>query len=395
MAEPVFPDAVRDRAVRKMNRDIPVWLLGTDTELSIPLHPLTGRQAAEDLDQAKAFNAAWIGNPHVHWETRAWHAAGLGMQEVPTRFIARGAEEISQAAGRAHDWHETVRKFHLLCHDAATPEVLATAARTVRRWVELDDADLTRIRHVVRWFLHNPDSGLLPRAVAVEGIHGKWLENNTSLVQALLSAARGAPDGSAGDLGLGVIEPTVRLRRLDPLLRGSEHLDDISVPLSEATSLFSTGHRPKVILMVENLATFLSFTQAPEGSGAVVLWTKGYAVDVVARMPWFEQCRLLYWGDLDSDGFAILHRLRRALNEGRTVDSVLMDPETVNRFATFGVHDPGDVSLHLPSLNADEESARNLLVIQGVMRIEQERIPWQYALDELKEKGFPGGTDRG
>lgn len=389
MANPVLPEVVQQRASRKMDRELSTWLLAPDVELSIPLHPFTGKQAASDLTRAKKFNEVWMNNPHVLWETRAWHAAGLGIQKVPTRFVASGAEEIARIASRATEWSEIRRKFDLLCHPTTAPDIRGTAARMASRWVHLDDADLTRIRDIVTWFLHNPTSGLLPRAVAVEGVHGKWLENNTALVKALLSAARGFPDGSHGELGLRTIDATVRLRRLDPLLRGSEGLEDISVPLSEALSLFHPGPRPQVILMVENQATFLSFDTTAQGSGAVVLWSKGFAAEALAHLPWLNGAKLLYWGDLDSAGFSILHRLRRILPESYTMQSVLMDPDTVRDYSKYGVRDPGDVSLRLSTLTPEEKVARNLLVVNGTLRIEQERIPWSYALAKLRQAGFP------
>lgn len=391
MADPVFPDIVRDRASRKMDRDLADWLLASEeAELNIPLHPYTGRQAAMDIPGARAFNSAWTGDPHVQWESRAWHAAGLGNQEVPARFLARGAVDIARVAGREEEWREKQRKFGLLCNGASA-DVRATGARLWKRWVTLDDAELSRVRHLVSWFLDNPTSALLPRAVAVEGIHGKWLENNAPLVVALLSAARGFPDGTAGDLGLSSIEATIRLRRLDPALRGSESLEDISLPLSEAAALFSSGPRPRTVLMVENLATYLSFPPAPVGSGAVVIFTVGYSATLVTRLPWCLAAHMLYWGDLDSDGFAILHSLRSRLPREVSVQSVLMDPETVQRHLALGVPDPSDVSRILPTLTPDEESSRRLLVINGPLRIEQERIQWDYALDHLRHVGFPEG----
>lgn len=390
---PVTPTVVATRAAKRMDRDLAAWLLGIIDDLGIPLHPPTGKQAAADIAAASRFIRGWQGHPvpagtEVVWEDRSWHAAALGNQRVPVRFLATGADAIANTAGRLGEWHEVQRRFRLLI-GAHPSEVREVAARRVKDWRDLTDAELMRVHDLTRWFVDNPDSGLLPRAVAVEGIHGKWLEKHRKFVEALVSAARGYPDGSRGELGLGDIEPAIRLRRLDPHLRGSEAMADISVPVPDAAALFSRGPRPQVVLMVENLATFLSLPETSPGSGAVVVWTKGYAVDLVAQLSWLTGARLLYWGDLDSDGFAILNQLRAALPAEVTVKSVLMDTATVDRFVHLGVPDPGDVGRVLSRLNAAEQQARDQLVTNGRLRIEQERVAWTYAMDQLAGVGFP------
>lgn len=389
------PEVVAARASKRMDRDLSAWLLGGPGELGIPLHPPTGRQAAAHIDAARRFIGAWQRHPardgvQVTWEDRSWHAASLGVQRVPVRFTATGPEAVAETAERLTEWREVQRRFRLLV-DGRSPAVRETAARRLKAWGKLDDTELVRIHSLSEWFVDHPDSGLLPRAVAVEGVHGKWLEQHRGLVESLVSAARGFPDGSRGDLGLGVIEPVIRVRRLDPGLRGSEGIEDISVPVSAAARLFSEGSRPRTVLMVENLATFLSLPATVTGTGAVVIWTKGYAVDLVADLPWLTGARLFYWGDLDADGFAILNRLRAALPADGEVDSVLMDPVTVNRFAALGVGDPGDTGRVLPRLTAGEQQSRDLLVMKGPLRIEQERVAWGYALERLAAAGFPVG----
>ncbi len=58
----------------------------------------------------------------------------------------------------------------------------------------------------------------------------------------------------------------------------------------------------------------------------VVVWGKGFEVDRVGRLPWLVATAVVYWGDLDTHGFAILDRLRAWLPHTR---SFLMDRETL------------------------------------------------------------------
>jgi len=36
----------------------------------------------------------------------------------------------------------------------------------------------------------------------------------------------------------------------------------------------------------------------------------GYAVDVLGQLPWLQEAQCIYWGDIDTHGFAILNRAR-------------------------------------------------------------------------------------
>ncbi|MCL7660007.1 DUF2220 domain-containing protein, partial [Klebsiella pneumoniae] len=54
-------------------------------------------------------------------------------------------------------------------------------------------------------------------------------------------------------------------------------------------------------------------------------------------MDWIVGARVIYWGDLDSHGFAILNRLRSHLPE---VESVLMDEATLLAHRDLWVPEP-------------------------------------------------------
>ena len=80
---------------------------------------------------------------------------------------------------------------------------------------------------------------------------------------------------------------------------------------------------PRGAVIVENEISYLSVDVPEDG---VVIWGKGFEVDRVGRLPWLAGVDVLYWGDIDTHGFAILDRLRAWLPQTR---SVLMDRETL------------------------------------------------------------------
>ena len=101
---------------------------------------------------------------------------------------------------------------------------------------------------------------------------------------------------------------------------------------------------------------------------------------------------MLYWGDADADGYAILNALRSHMGAGVAgaagaagagfgqVESVAMDSATVAKFLHLSVDDPGDATRHLPFLTEEEENARRLLITRGNRRLEQERVSLEWAL---------------
>lgn len=140
--------------------------------------------------------------------------------------------------------------------------------------------------------------------------------------------------------------------------------------------------RPRRALIVENEITYLS---VPVPDGGVVLWGKGYDADQPASLEWLDGVDIGYWGDLDTHGFGILHRVRTWLPQTR---SVLMDRETLLAHEDRWGVEPTPTSAALPSLDAAEAALYADLVTDRYgsrVRLEQERIDWRWALQRLEQ----------
>ena len=103
----------------------------------------------------------------------------------------------------------------------------------------------------------------------------------------------------------------------------------------------------------------------------------------LADVPWLAASDVVYWGDLDTHGFAILDRFRRYLPNVR---SLLMDPATVENWRHLGVPEPTPNSNVPEHLTESERTAFELVRAEN-LRIEQERLPWPYVLDRLPGDG--------
>ena len=397
---PVTPREVAGRARRLYERSARDWAVAPALEprLEVPLHPPTEREALADLDAARAWVESWRRAEKelpiaVTWEERGW--SRVGRQELPVRVQARGAASIAAVAGRTREWagwatriaelraaviaaasqaEGSVAEAHARVSEDAVGlriERVDGALRTHSRAIALlDPADAAILQSVVAWLIAHPVSGLRVRQVPVRGIHTKWLERHRAMVEAIVAAATGTD-------GLGLLAPEDRLRVaiLDRRLRPGG-VRDLTAPISELAGL-EFGGLLEVVIVVENLESLLAL---PDADGIVAIHSGGYAGHRVAGLPWARELPVLYWGDLDSHGFAILNRIRA---HGVNAESVLMDRATLEDHRDLWVDEPAPFRGELPRLTEAERAVFELLRESGDVRLEQERIEWQYAWGKL------------
>lgn len=367
-----MPKDVATLAQRKVQRDLKTLLIGEPVAFSVPLHPPTGQAIHADPDTAKAFIRAWEGHDGVTFETRNLARWGLGTQQLPIRYEAASNAELISMAGYTPEFQRLTRSLNVLESVGSRRDVVDA----LPLWRDLPPTDIAHARRVTQWFCTHPSSGILPRAVAVEGVHGKWIEQHRRLLERLLSIARGGD----GDLGLGSVLPTIRLRFAPG--SGPAGLDDISIP-SDTIGMALSGAQEQVeqILFLENKETFLSLTPQP---GTCLVFGGGYRAHHSASLDAFDGKRLLYWGDLDLDGYQILDAVR---SQRPNAESVLMGPETVTANLDIATPDRDFTPTALTRLTPEENKALDILITHGHLRIEQERINIEEALKVLRQFG--------
>ncbi|WP_307205904.1 Wadjet anti-phage system protein JetD domain-containing protein [Nocardioides zeae] len=344
--------------------------------LSVALKPPSERTALADQAQVEAWVRGWrsLGLPvgaTVDWETRSWKR--IGQQEVPVRLRLDGPGAVAAFGGGVprRDWTLLVERVaHLRENLGASPELDAAVRRHRTQLVGWDDHAFRQVVEVTRWLVATSVRGLRPRQVPVRGVDTKWFASHRSIVTDLHAAATGSRD-----LGLVEADRLMRLRILDPAL-AIGGLRDLAVPAAE---LATASMRPCLVFVFENLESVLAM---PDWPRAVALHGSGYAVDAVAGLPWVADSRVIYWGDLDSHGFAILNRLRAHVPHATTT---LMDEDTLLAHRDLWVQEPAPTRAELPTLTAMERRALDCLRAEGDVRLEQERIPWSTALAGLED----------
>ncbi len=219
-------------------------------------------------------------------------------------------------------------------------------------------------------------SGRYLREITAPGVDTKFVERHRPVLAHLLAVPRTGIGFTSG-LGLRTRPETVRLRFGDGFMGMPGALTDGVFRVDE---LARVRVEVESALIVENETTFLSVDIPPEG---VVVWGKGFEVDRAGSLPWLRGSKVAYWGDLDTHGSAILDRLRAWLPQTR---SVLMDRETLIAHRDRWVSEPSPTSARLRHLTPAEADLYDDLVCDRLgeaVRLEQERIAWDWALDRL------------
>ena len=113
---------------------------------------------------------------------------------------------------------------------------------------------------------------------------------------------------------------------------------------------------------------------------AMAIFGSGYGVTALKEAQWLQRCQLFYWGDLDVQGFEILSQFRGYFPH---TQSFLMNKETFKQFFEGGTGTPSTVqtALHL----TPEEQALYEQIKKGNFRLEQEKIPHYWVLQNLQK----------
>jgi hypothetical protein len=368
----VTVDAARARVRAVYERSFGSWATQPPDApvLDLPLHPPTEAAALADGSAAIAWVESWR-DTHatgVGWAHRQW--ASLGAQSVPERLRFESPGLLAEFAGRGPHWRTVSARCAALLARWGEHSAVASVIRQHARAIgELPGADVVRLNAVIDWLVAHPESGLYIRQLPVRGVDTKWVGDHRSLVTGVVTAITGATD-----LGLAQRPGLVRMRFLDHELRPGG-LDDIAAPVETLAAL---AVRPTVVYVFENLESVVAM---PDVTGAVVVHGSGYAVDRLGRIPWIRDGRIIYWGDLDSNGFAILNRLRSRCSD---VQTVLMDQAILLEHRDLWVPEPTPATGELSYLLPDERATVARLHELGDVRLEQERLPWPLCIERLR-----------
>jgi len=124
----------------------------------------------------------------------------------------------------------------------------------------------------------------------------------------------------------------------------------------------------------------------PQPGASLAIFGAGFALGSVAGLRWLQDKRIVYWGDIDTYGFAILNRLRANFTE---VESILMNVDTLLAHRQQWVTEPKPTRLALPHLTEAESVLYRDLVEDRYAhhaRLEQERVRFSLVREALRDR---------
>lgn len=346
-----------------------------------------GRPAAVDLkgDYAAFYarTVEWQDWAKTHDVTLSYTnraAKGGTTQTVPTHVTV---DSIDRAAAIvAGEWPDRLaRARHRLTTLSDRYAHVTDPARVVRLIDKYTTVDFDLLMVVADWYLKDSTRatlGVTPRQVPLPGVHAKWLQDHKAGVQALTGLA---------DLGLLPRHPArIHFTYLDPAYRATGARIHDSATVGDT---FTPAYQPRVVVISENKDTAIHFPELP---GGISVEGVGKGGKTPAAFSWLRNApTVIYWGDIDHDGYEILNGYRDDFD--RDIDSILMDPTTYETYERFGTnHDKNGNTLTagepkvVDELHADEREVYLRLLAAdhpGHRRIEQERIPLIVALEAV------------
>ena len=337
---------------------------------------------AMDFGAAQDWARSWLesGRHGFRVETGAVGGRVVGLNELPRRAWVDSYSDAWRIL-RTTDLVHAFESALTLAEDGM-PRV-AEWARAHPMAVLQSEGTWADLLRTVRWIDQNAASRHYLREIDVPGVDTKFIEQHRAILTTLLEVHLDDErvDGSrprtdfAGRFGFRSKPEYVRIRALGgDILHG---FSEVTLRLDELAS------RPPgfaTVVIVENETTYLAL---PDVTGAAAILSGGYAVSRLARLPWLAERRVLYWGDLDTHGFAMLSQLRASCPHAT---SLLMDRSTLLAHEGQWVREPKPTSSRLPGLDAAEHALYVDLIEDryGIaVRLEQERIAFSAVRTEL------------
>lgn len=375
--------------VRRFERSLVERLLGEAFGLSyepafhLSLGRVTEAEAVRDLHGLKAELVRWREIlPHrpgwrVVLAEQRFRTVGLTVR-LPRELTVDSTESLIRAL-QPNDvtpavWRTAISRLQRFCETfGLTSDDSRRSAAASLRGLKLlfpqdtSDREFEAVLRTLSWLLRHPNAGLFPRALPVAGVDSKWLDRRRGTLARLWNTVTGENVSAADFLEhVGLLRlPQFVLVKNAAAWVGEEAAEEV-VKLPVETLAKKAPESP-VVLIIENEQTALSldFRDVP------IFLALGYGVTLLESLPWMKEKRILYFGDLDTHGLAILAECRRLFPQ---TESVLMDLPTFERWRAFAVTEPKGAEPSPEHLTPEERALADVLSA-GRLRLEQERIP--------------------
>lgn len=362
------------------------WLKGEPLfPLTVTLPKITGRKILHDfgpLQEQLARLVDLCSQKGLHMTMQEFHFSLVGRQRLPVAIQIPSMDILVKLLGQKSAWQAFLLDITLVRH--SWPELenwlcdeVALVVRHQGKW--------PRLLAVCRYFQQHPRPLCYLRQIDIPGVDSKFIENNKPVLKSLLDKLlppeviddSPALSGKyAFEQRYGILHdmPSVRFRLLDEQMTSYfSGLSDFSTPVEQMAELKLPI---ECVIITENKTNFLAL---PAVYNSIAIFGLGYGVQLLKKMTWLMQVRILYWGDIDTNGFAILSQLRSYFPH---VESLLMDEETLLECRDMWGEEPAEKvcrASRLAGLHPQEQLLYDKLkqnAWQPNLRLEQEYVPF-------------------
>lgn len=375
----ITPDEIAVKADNAYKRFLALWIRGEDGAffpLRVPanLNLVRGNVPATikcvgDLREKAKERRGW--GYTVHW--KEVNSREFGKNARPGRITVDTLDDLLRLTGRAEEFKATCAVVQRI--RTALPGLSDWIASNVRTLSGLADT-IDGLIAVTEHFLQNPWPDCYARQFPVS-VDTKFIERNHSVLRQWLDILLPASAIDVNEtrfpnrFGLRDSQQHRAIRVLDHGLLQELGLpfDELSLPVR---SLARLCVRNVTVIIVENRLNLFTLPCLPRTIG---IEGEGRAVTRLERLKWLYDNRIVYWGDIDVDGFAILSSVRNLFPH---TESVMMDRPTLELHKAHVIEGNGRTVSIRSNLN-DGEAAAYQLCQKENMRLEQERILQSHA----------------
>jgi hypothetical protein len=297
----------------------------------------------------------------------------LGTQDLPTTIYFDTDKDLLKYLGKEKEVELFKVNYEKII--SAFPElkdwVIQNPSKVLQNQNEWDNILL-----VCGYFKVNPKPNLYVRELPIN-VHTKFIERNQNVIKDLLNILNSDQINQDDNkferrFNLKFNEPQVRFKILDKEISNNffSGLDDLAIPISQFEKLNLPIEK---VIIVENKTTLYTTLTLPYMNKSIAIFGSGYSVCNLKNVEWLKHIELLYWGDIDVQGFEILSQFRGYFPKTK---SVLMDKLTFDKFFE---NDLGTITNLTTKLNLTlvEQQLYDILKLNN-WRLEQEKISFDF-----------------
>ncbi len=367
------------------------------TLIEVGLKPPTEQIILQDVSAFQAFVEAWREwDGKIEVIRKTFHYPRIGKQSIPIKIRISSLLELATFLGEEalellESWRTTIGRFlyELTLTDQTPSYALFSAiVNSIEALTALSPLDQENMLTLLPQLSYRMGRGCYLRALNVTGIDTKFIENNETLVAALLAGIYPSASldlKSTTEISKEVIGDITKIglyqwldvkqtpkdwllvRLLCPQLQAQyQGLDLLRLPAAVLRAqIFEVNH----ILIIENEQIAFSL---PNWDDLLIIAGTGKNLNWLSAL-WLQGKRVAYWGDIDLDGLSMLSQARSLFPE---ITPLMMDVSIINRYRNYMVPGSQQLIYDPPFLTPEEGVLFQQLRTNyyGASRLEQERI---------------------